>query len=123
MVKRVLVVEDNPLNMKLVRTLLQLEGYEVLEASTGEEAVSAAVEGLPDLILMDVQLPGIDGLQACMCLKGDPRTSTIPVVALTSYAMPGDDKKALEAGCAGYITKPIDTESFPHQIARFLSPE
>ncbi len=122
MPKRVLVVEDNPLNRKLVRTILRLEGYEVVEAVSGEEALAAASAQKPDLILMDVQLPGIDGLQTCIRLKSNPLTAGIPVVALTSYAMPGDEQKALEAGCQGYVTKPIDTRSFAGTIARYIAP-
>ena len=120
MTKRVMVVEDNALNMKLVRTLLRLEGYEVLEVRSGEEAVAAAAERLPDLILMDIQLPGMGGLEACARLKSDPRTAAIPVLALTSYAMPGDDRRAADAGCIGYITKPIDTKTFVGTVAEFL---
>jgi CheY-like chemotaxis protein len=120
MAKRVMVVEDNPLNMKLVRTLLQLEGYEVVEVTSGEEVLSAVAQRRPDLILMDVQLPGIDGLEVCARLKSDAQTAAIPVVALTSYAMAGDEKKAQEAGCDGYITKPIETQSFGSTIARYF---
>ena len=106
--------------MKLVRTLLQLEGYEVVEVTSGEEVLSAVAQRRPDLILMDVQLPGIDGLEVCTRLKSDARTAAIPVVALTSYAMAGDEKKAQAAGCDGYITKPIETQSFGSTIARYL---
>jgi CheY-like chemotaxis protein len=120
MAKRILVVEDNALNVKLVRTLRQLEGYKVLVTETGEQAQGEAVRLRPDQILMDIQLPGIDGLEACRRLKRDPRTATIPVVALTSFAMVGDEQKALEAGCAGYLTKPIDTQAFGSAINRFL---
>jgi CheY-like chemotaxis protein len=120
MAKRVMVVEDNLLNMKLVRTLLQLEGYEVVEVTSGEEVLSAVAQRRPDLILMDVQLPGIDGLEVCARLKSDAQTAAIPVVALTSYAMAGDEKKAQEAGCDGYITKPIETQSFGSTIARYF---
>jgi CheY-like chemotaxis protein len=120
MAKLVMVVEDNPLNMKLIRTLLQLEGYEVVEVTTGEEVLNAVGQRLPDLILMDVQLPGINGLEVCTRLKSDPHTAAIPVVALTSYAMPGDEKKAQDAGCDGYITKPIETQSFSATIARYF---
>ena len=123
MAKRVLVVEDNALNIKLVRTLLRLEGHEVVEVSTGERAVEIAAQIKPDLILMDIQLPGINGLEACALLKADPRTATIPIIALTSYAMPGDKDKALAAGCAGHMTKPIDVKSFGSTIALFLSPQ
>jgi len=119
--RRILVVEDNPLNLKLARTLLRLEGYAVLEARTGEQALGVVHEQRPDLILLDIQLPGIDGLEVCRRLKRDPSLASIPVVALTSYAMLGDDRKALDVGCAAYITKPIDTEGFGHTIAGLLS--
>ena len=117
---RVMVVEDNPLNMKLVRTLLELDGSSVIELENGNGVVDSAVNEKPDLILMDIQLPGISGLEACGLLKEDPRTAGIPIVALTSYAMPGDEQKAVAAGCAGYITKPIDTKSFGAAILRFI---
>jgi CheY-like chemotaxis protein len=121
MARRVLVVEDNPLNMKLVRTLLQLAGYEVVEVQTGEEAVHVGRETRPDLVLMDIQLPGIDGLETCRRMRRDPLLAKTPIVALTSYAMPGDEQRALAAGCSGYVTKPIDTQSFCSTIAGFLS--
>lgn len=119
--RRILVVEDNALNMKLVHTLLRLEGYEVLEAATGEQALDVAERERPDLILMDIQLPGIDGLEACRRMKRNPTTAAIPIVALTSHAMPGDEEKAREADCTGYVTKPIDTLSICDVIAGFLA--
>ena len=115
-----MVVEDNPLNMKLVRTLLTLDGCDVIEFMNADGVVDNAVREQPDLILMDIQLPGISGLEACKLLKGDPRTARIPIVALTSYAMPGDEKKALTAGCAGYVTKPIDTQSFSADVRSYI---
>lgn len=110
--KTVLVVEDNTLNMKLVRALLQKGQFRILEATTAEEGIQMAREKRLDLILMDIQLPGMDGLSATRLLKGDPLTKEIPIAALTSYAMEGDIEKAKEAGCTGYITKPIDTRKF-----------
>jgi two-component system cell cycle response regulator len=117
----ILVIEDNALNMKLARSLLAMGGHEVheaLDAATGIELASAR---LPDLILMDIQLPDMDGLEATRLLKGQDRTRDIPVVALTSYAMPGDETKAREAGCTGYITKPINTRTFNETVGRYLS--
>lgn len=120
--KTILVVEDNELNMKLVRGLLGLGAYRMLEAADAEAALEMAGRELPDLILMDIQLPGMDGLTATRRLKTDDRLRHIPVVALTSYAMAGDENKAAAAGCDGYLTKPIDTRSFIGKVEAFLSP-
>ena len=120
--KTVLIVEDNALNMKLVRSMLQLRPYQVLEAGDAETGIQIAREHLPDLILMDIQLPGMDGLQATRIIRKDPILSNIPVVALTSYAMQGDEHKATTAGCTGYIAKPIDTRRFLDMLAEYLEP-
>ncbi|MDJ0720898.1 MAG: response regulator [Desulfobacterales bacterium] len=120
--RTVLVIEDNEKNMKLVRLLLHMGSYRVMEAVNAEEGLALARQAPPDLILMDIQLPGMDGLQATTMIKADPQLSAIPVVALTSYAMEGDKARALSAGCDGYITKPIDTESFIDVIATFIRP-
>lgn len=117
---RILVVEDNPLNMELVVDLLELEGYSALQATTGEEGLEMAHAEKPDLILMDMQLPGLDGFDATRRLKNDPATRDIPVVAITAYAMRGDAEKMYQAGCAGYIPKPIDIHQFAQTVARFL---
>jgi len=119
--KSILVVEDNPVNMKLVRVLLSRSDWQVFEAVDAEKGIDLAREHHPDLILMDVQLPGMDGLSATRALKEDPELKGIPVVALTADAMPGDEEKARQAGCAGYLTKPIETRSFLADIARFVS--
>ena len=119
--KTVLVIEDNDLNMKLVKSLLQMGKYDVLAAVVAESGITLAHEHRVDLILMDIQLPGMDGLAATKILKEDPRLKNIPVIALTSHAMEGDDKKAIDAGCDGYITKPIDTRNFLINIARYLN--
>jgi CheY-like chemotaxis protein len=116
----ILIVDDNPANLKLIRVLLLSEGYEVRGAVDAEEALAVLKEFRPRLILMDLQLPGMDGLTLTRQLKADPATRDIAILALTAYAMKGDDQKAREAGCDGYITKPIDTRSLPQQIARFL---
>jgi CheY-like chemotaxis protein len=117
---RILVIEDSPLNMELVTDLLEVNGYRVLQAIEAQTGIDMAVQARPDLILMDVQLPGMDGLTAIKYLKGDSRTSAIPVVALTAHAMVGDREKAEAAGCNGYVIKPIDTRQFPSLVAAFL---
>jgi CheY-like chemotaxis protein len=116
----ILVVEDNETNQMLVRAVLELDGYRVAVASSAGEAWEELRESTPGLVLMDVQLPGQDGLSLTRDLKADPTTSSIPVVALTAHAMNGDRELALEAGCAGYIAKPIDTRTFGGQIRQFL---
>jgi CheY-like chemotaxis protein len=121
--KTVLVIEDNELNMKLVRSMLQLRHYQVLEAEDAETGIQIAREHLPDIILMDIQLPGMDGLEATRIIRKDPVLSNIPVMALTSYAMQGDEQKAISAGCAGYIAKPIDTRTFLDNLAGYLEPQ
>ena len=118
--ERILLVEDNPVNRRLAQFLLTSHGYIVYEATTGEEALELARIHRPDLILMDLQLPGLDGFQATRLLKEDAITKETPVIALTAYAMKGDQERALEAGCDGYITKPIDTKTFPKAVASFL---
>jgi two-component system cell cycle response regulator len=117
---KILVVEDNIMNMKLFRSLLQLNHFEVIEAENGEKGLVMAEQHIPNLILMDIQLPGIDGLTATRKIKMNPKLSHIPIIALTSHAMLGDDKKAHEAGCDGYITKPIDTRHFVDRILAHL---
>jgi CheY-like chemotaxis protein len=118
--RAILVIEDNELNMKLIKTLLMLEHYEVLEAKDAEDGIQLARSHRPDLILMDIQLPGLDGLSATRLIKEEPELKDIPVVALTSYAMQGDEQKAREAGCAGYISKPIDSRSFVETVSQFF---
>lgn len=119
--KRILLVEDNPVNRRLAQFLLKSKGYEVWEATTVPEAFAVLKERRPDLILMDIQLPEVDGLTATRHLKADPATHDIPVVAVTSYAMKGDETRALEAGCSGYVTKPIDKTLFLDTVARVLA--
>jgi len=121
MEKKILVVEDNPLNLELVIDLLEIEGYDILQAETAYDGIELAKTEKPDLIVMDVQLPGVDGLSATRILKSDSETMYIPIVALTANAMKGDDRKAFDAGCTGYIPKPIDTRKLPKQIAGFLA--
>jgi two-component system, cell cycle response regulator DivK len=115
----VLVVEDNDKNMKLFRDVLEAKGYRAIEATTGEEAVSLASEHTPDLILMDMQLPGIDGMEAFRRIRSGERTSGIPVVALTAQAMAGDRERFLEAGFDGYISKPVNVLEFVETVGRY----
>jgi CheY-like chemotaxis protein len=116
----VLVVDDNPTNLKLAAQVLELEGYDVLHAEDANQALTALQRHRPDLILMDIALPGMDGLELTKQLKAAPATAAIPVVALSAFAMKGDEAKALTAGCDGYITKPINTRTFAAQVQAFL---
>jgi CheY-like chemotaxis protein len=116
----ILVVEDNPANQLLTAALLEREGYEVDLVSTSGEVFERLTIRKPDLILMDIQLPGHDGLFVTRQLKADPATANIPIVALTAHAMAGDREQAMAVGCAGYISKPIDTRRFGAQIRDFL---
>jgi two-component system cell cycle response regulator DivK len=118
--KLVLLVEDNPVNRRLAEFLLRSQGYEVWEAETAPEAFAMLRDRQPDAILMDIQLPGMDGLAATRHLKADPATRDIPVIAVTSYAMVGDEAKAREAGCAAYVTKPIDKRKLLDAVAQVL---
>jgi two-component system cell cycle response regulator DivK len=118
--KRILLIEDNAVNRRLAQFLLKSQGYEVWEVTSAPEAFESLKERQPDLILMDIQLPGIDGLTATRQLKADPATRDIPVLAVTSYAMKGDETKAFEAGCSGYVTKPIDKTVFLEAVAKAL---
>ena len=117
---KILIIEDNPLNMELAADLLSIAGYEVLQATTAERGIQLAQSVLPDLILMDTSLPGMDGLQATMILKSESATEHIPVVSLTANAMKGDEERAREAGAMAYVTKPIDTRTFVRDIEGFL---
>lgn len=117
----ILIVEDNQKNLKLVRDLLQFRGYLVLEAETGEKGIEIAREQRPALILMDVQLPGMDGIAAMTVLKADSNTQHIPIVALTAYAMKGDKERFTENGFDGYISKPIDIRELPKIVEQHLS--
>jgi CheY-like chemotaxis protein len=116
----ILIVDDNPSNTKLLAFLLSTRGYEVRAAANAEEALATLAHWKPRLILMDLQLPGMDGLTLTRQLKADPATSAIPIIAATAYAMKGDEERARAAGCDGYITKPIDTRQLPIDIARYL---
>lgn len=118
----ILVVDDNPLNLKVTRLLLASEGYEVRTAA-GSQAALATLEGFqPQLILMDIRMPGMDGLELTRRLRADPSMAGVVILALTAYAMTGDEDQALGAGCDGYVTKPIDTRRLPELIRGYLAP-
>ena len=118
--EKILLVEDNEVNRRLAGFLLRSQGYQVREATTASAAFEMVKKERPDLIVMDIQLPGMDGLEATRKLKEQPSTADIPVIAVTSYAMKGDREKALAAGCAGYVTKPIDKKTFIQEVAGHL---
>ncbi len=118
---RILIIEDNPKNLKLIRDLLQFKGYQTIEADSAEAGIELAREQHPTLILMDIQLPGIDGRKAMKVLKADASTQQIPIIALTASAMKGDRERLLAEGFDGYIPKPIDIKAFPEQLESFLS--
>jgi two-component system cell cycle response regulator DivK len=120
MSKTVLIVEDNELNMKLFNDLLQAHGYETLQSKDGRAALVMARERHPDLILMDIQLPEISGLEVTKILKDDPSLQSIPVVAVTAYAMKGDEERIRQGGCDGYIAKPISVSGFLRTVAGFV---
>jgi CheY-like chemotaxis protein len=117
---RILIVDDNTTNLKLVTYLMKAQGYDVTTATDAEAALAAIQAARPRLILMDLQLPGIDGLELTRRLKGDPSTRDIIIIAVTAYAMKGDQERALAAGCDDYVTKPIDTRALPETIAKHL---
>lgn len=117
----ILIIDDNPTNLKLVAYLIRAYGYRVMTAMDAESAQARIGEQRPDLILMDLQLPGVDGLELTRRLRADPGTAAIPILAVTAYAMKGDQEKALAAGCDDYITKPIDTRALPDTIRRHLA--
>jgi two-component system, cell cycle response regulator DivK len=117
----ILVVDDNAMNLKVARVMLQAEGYEVRTAADAAAALTVLQTFRPRLILMDLQMPGMDGYALTRQLMADPATSDIVILAVTAYAMKGDEQKAYEAGCQMYITKPICTRSLPKMIAQFLA--
>ena len=119
----ILIVDDNEMNVKLLRWLLEKHGYVVRTASDAQTAREGIRAAHPHLVLMDIQLPDVDGLQLTREFKADPGLRSIPIVAVTSYAMKGDRQRAVAAGCDGYITKPIDTKQFPIEIQKYLRGE
>ncbi len=118
--KKILIIDDNPMNLELVSDLLELHGFLTLKAEDSQMGIELANTMKPDLILMDIQLPGIDGMDATRILKKDTITADIPIVALTAHAMKGDEEKILRAGCTGYISKPINTREFPKIVMSYL---
>lgn len=120
MAKKILIVEDNDLNMKLFNDLLEANGYQTVQTKDGREVLGLARSEQPDLILMDIQLPEISGLEITRMLKDDSDLKRIPVIAVTAFAMKGDEEKIREGGCEGYIAKPISVASFLQTVARFL---
>jgi two-component system cell cycle response regulator DivK len=119
----ILIVEDNDKNLKLMRDILQFHGYRTVEATTAEEGIATSFRERPDLVLMDVRLPGMDGLAALQALRADPRTAGIPVVAVTASVMPDERDRFSAAGFDGFIAKPIDIRAFPGQIQSYLGTE
>src|SRR5215472_17414997 len=120
MSQRILVIEDEEDNRRIVRDLLTSVGYEIIEAVTGEDGVTAAAPQLPDLILMDIQLPGLNGYEATRQIKANPALRHIPIIVVTSYALSGDDVKAFEAGCDAYVTKPFVPRELLSKVREFL---
>jgi two-component system cell cycle response regulator DivK len=120
MAKTILVIEDHEDNRRIMRDLLTSSGYEVIEAVSGEEGVTSAETHRPDLILLDIQLPGIDGYEVARRIKANPDLQKIPIIAATSYALSGDDVKAFEAGCNAYVTKPFSPRKLLAQIREYL---
>jgi two-component system, cell cycle response regulator DivK len=120
-VKNILVVEDNEKNLYLISFILEKMGHKVIAARTGEEGVELALQERPDLILMDIQLPGINGLETTRRIRASKKSGDVPIIALTSYALVGDREQALSAGCTGYIEKPINPETIMGEIEKHLS--
>lgn len=118
---KILIIEDNDMNLELAKALLEAKGFVISSAKTAEEGLRLARELLPDLVLMDFSLPGMDGLSATRSLKADPATRHLAVVGLTANAMKGDEETALGAGCDGYLTKPIDTRTFATAVTNFIA--
>jgi CheY-like chemotaxis protein len=123
MASRILCIEDNEQNLYLITFILTAVGHEVLQARSGQEGIAVAALRLPDLILLDIQLPEMDGYEVARRLRGDPALSKTPLIAVTSYAMPGDRERALASGCDDYIEKPINPETFAEQVACHLARE
>jgi two-component system cell cycle response regulator DivK len=120
MSQKILIVEDNPQNMRLIEMALSAEDYTLLEATDGEEALGVARKECPDLIIMDIQLPKMSGLEVTKKLREIPEFNRTPIIAITAYAMKGDKEKALDAGCNAYLSKPISARDLPNLIAKML---
>ncbi len=121
MKEKILIVEDNPQNMRLIEMVLGAKGYTLLRATDGEEALDMAMTERPDLIIMDVWLPKMDGLEVTRRLRETPAFSRTPIIGVTAYAMKGDREKVIESGCDAYLSKPIDTRELPEVIAEMLA--
>ena len=119
--KVILVIDDEPRNVKLVRDLMEANGYTVIEASDGKQGVDTAITEKPDLILMDIMMPVMDGYEAMQLIKTNSATKEIPIIALTSYAMKGDSEKAFESGCDDYMSKPIDIHELLNMVKKYLN--
>lgn len=117
---RILIIEDDLDNREMVKFLLQRSGFDVMGAPNGTDGLAMAQENVPDLILLDMTLPGMDGWQLAHQLKGDPLTQHIPIIALTAHTLPGDRKRALDSGCDGYISKPISVQTFADEVKEYL---
>ena len=122
MKEKILIVEDNPQNMRLIEMTLRAKNYTLLKATDGEEALDVAMRERPDLIIMDIQLPGMNGLEVTRKLRETPAFSHTPIIGVTAYAMKGDREKVIESGCDAYLSKPINTRELPEVIAEMLSP-
>ena len=120
MKQKILVVEDNLLNMRLIEMILKANSYTLLKATDGEEALDIATREQPDLVIMDIRLPKVSGLEVARRLKENPASSHIPIIALTAHAMKGDKEKAIEAGCDSYLSKPVNTRELPRLVANML---
>ena len=123
MTPRVLIVEDNPLNRKLIRDILIFQGYDVVEAPSGEEGIELARVNAPDIVLMDLQLPGIDGYQTMRRLRAEPHSAPLAIIAVTAFAMKDDRDRALAAGFDGYLSKPIDVRRLSEQLTSIVAAE
>ena len=121
MTQKILIVEDNPRNMRLIEMLLKARGYALLNATDGEQAMNMAIRERPDLIIMDIQLPTVDGIEVTRRLRQTPALSRTPIIALTAYAMKGDRERFISAGCDAYLSKPINTRELPKLICELLS--
>ena len=117
---KILIIEDNEQNLYLETFILQKNGHEIIQARSGERGIALAVQKIPDLILLDIQLPGMDGYTVAEELRRNPTISNIPIIAVTSYAMTGDRERILQSGCTGYIEKPINPDTFHLEITQFL---
>lgn len=120
--RKIVIIEDNPMNMELAVDVLEAGGYEVLTAENAEDGIRLVKSQSPALVLMDISLPGMDGLDATRVLKSDPATRHIPVIAVTAHAMRGDEKRILDAGCSAYLAKPIDVQSLRAEVSRLITP-